>query len=424
MSIITYQNVQQMVNIDAANAVPTVNSPSIGQVWYKNVPNAWPQLTFLAAGANTAPNSAQSLQVAGSTVQNYRLSTFEAEPRSTPQPWWPFYLTFTKPTLIRFNQPSTSGPLGPRPFGLWNRVGFLGSNPDVEVAFAPNGFRNGLGGAASGLRFEIVQDPETPTSYDAMQISLGLSGLSGQDQPAPVVWASMQNASSSIFSNDRLLGVGWSVLGDIGFNMMFLCGNGLANNWFWINNWNNGGEWPGLTLPPDFTMLTAFTDWPTPPNLPGSSLYPFPENPAIATYMDPGGGSADGGYPWAFYDGSGLRGVIRMTRGEMNLIDPSDYRLKTNVQDITDAVSLLDKIRPRVFDWVQDLGPRDTIGFIAHEFGEVIPRAVDGERDAVDESGQPRYQYIDHTRVIPLLTAALKELDQELVAIEGQLQGM
>ncbi len=48
--------------------------------------------------------------------------------------------------------------------------------------------------------------------------------------------------------------------------------------------------------------------------------------------------------------------------------------------------------------------------FVAHELQEVIPFAVTGDKDAVDDCGKPIYQMVDKVLPsIPLLTAALQE---------------
>jgi hypothetical protein len=55
-------------------------------------------------------------------------------------------------------------------------------------------------------------------------------------------------------------------------------------------------------------------------------------------------------------------------------------------------------------------------GFLAHEAQAVVPEAVTGTKDAVDADGNPDYQGIDQSKLVPLLTAALQEA---LAAIES-----
>ena len=49
-------------------------------------------------------------------------------------------------------------------------------------------------------------------------------------------------------------------------------------------------------------------------------------------------------------------------------------------------------------------------GFIAHELQEVVPYAVTGETDAVNEDGSINAQQIDPSKLVALLTASLQEL--------------
>ncbi|NBW23753.1 MAG: hypothetical protein EBR82_88990 [Caulobacteraceae bacterium] len=48
--------------------------------------------------------------------------------------------------------------------------------------------------------------------------------------------------------------------------------------------------------------------------------------------------------------------------------------------------------------------------FVAHELQEVVPSAVTGEKDAVNEDSTPKYQMVDKSALIPLLTKAIQEL--------------
>lgn len=59
------------------------------------------------------------------------------------------------------------------------------------------------------------------------------------------------------------------------------------------------------------------------------------------------------------------------------------------------------------------------VGFIAHEFAEIFPQFVFGEKDAVDEDGNPEYQSLSTTNLIPYLVAAIKELSQKVDELQG-----
>jgi hypothetical protein len=60
-------------------------------------------------------------------------------------------------------------------------------------------------------------------------------------------------------------------------------------------------------------------------------------------------------------------------------------------------------------------------GFIAHELQAVIPDAVTGEKDAVDENGKSVYQGVDTSFVVATLTAAIKELSAELNELKAKV---
>ena len=60
-------------------------------------------------------------------------------------------------------------------------------------------------------------------------------------------------------------------------------------------------------------------------------------------------------------------------------------------------------------------------GFLAHEAQAVVPEAVTGEKDAVDDDGNPIYQGIDQSKLVLLLTAALQEALVKIETLEARL---
>ena len=48
-------------------------------------------------------------------------------------------------------------------------------------------------------------------------------------------------------------------------------------------------------------------------------------------------------------------------------------------------------------------------GFLAHEVSDIVPEAIHGEKDGVDDEGNPEYQGIDQSKLVPLLTKAIQE---------------
>jgi hypothetical protein len=98
----------------------------------------------------------------------------------------------------------------------------------------------------------------------------------------------------------------------------------------------------------------------------------------------------------------------------------SDYRLKENVVAVATGISRLQQLKPSRFNFIADPG-KTVDGFIAHEVQDVVPEAVHGEKDAVDADGDPVYQGIDQSKLVPLLTAALQEAVAKIESLEARL---
>jgi hypothetical protein len=56
---------------------------------------------------------------------------------------------------------------------------------------------------------------------------------------------------------------------------------------------------------------------------------------------------------------------------------------------------------------------------LAHEVADVLPHIVLGEKDAVDEEGEPVWQSLDYSKLIPDLIAKCQALERRLAALEG-----
>jgi hypothetical protein len=86
----------------------------------------------------------------------------------------------------------------------------------------------------------------------------------------------------------------------------------------------------------------------------------------------------------------------------------SDYRLKENIEPMTGALNVIQSLKPVTYKW-KSTG-KTSQGFIAHELQAVVPECVIGEKDAVDDEGNPKYQGIDTSFLVATLTAAIQEL--------------
>ncbi len=119
----------------------------------------------------------------------------------------------------------------------------------------------------------------------------------------------------------------------------------------------------------------------------------------------------------------------------------SDYRLKENIVDLTGAIARVNQLSPRRFNFI---GESDTVdGFVAHEAQAVVPEAVHGTHNGVEvwdsdddlpdgvsvgdskldenENTIPKYQGIDQSKLVPLLTAALQEAIAKIETLEARV---
>jgi hypothetical protein len=113
-------------------------------------------------------------------------------------------------------------------------------------------------------------------------------------------------------------------------------------------------------------------------------------------------------------------GKISTNAAATSYTTSSDYRLKENVVPITSAANRVLELNPVQFNWIGHEGSA-VDGFLAHEVQEVVPEAIDGVKDAVDEDGNPIYQGIDQSKLVPLLTAALQDALLRIEALEAKV---
>ena len=119
----------------------------------------------------------------------------------------------------------------------------------------------------------------------------------------------------------------------------------------------------------------------------------------------------------------------------------SDYRLKENETAISDGIVKLKQLKPYRFNFKKDPDVK-VDGFFAHEVASVVPNAVTGEKDAMEAEtryevgdtipegkviGDPKTfstttispQQLDHSKLVPLLVAAVQELIGKVEALEA-----
>jgi hypothetical protein len=139
-------------------------------------------------------------------------------------------------------------------------------------------------------------------------------------------------------------------------------------------------------------------------------------------------------------------GSIYSTGSTTSYNTSSDYRLKENVQPLTDGINKLKQLKPSHWTWTQDGQYGE--GFIAHEAQQVVPISVTGTKDAMRLEGYeitpavindegvetaaavmgtrevPEYQGMDTSKLVPLLTAALQEAIAKIESLETRVSAL
>jgi len=121
----------------------------------------------------------------------------------------------------------------------------------------------------------------------------------------------------------------------------------------------------------------------------------------------------------SFYVNSSYVGKITTNGSSTSYVTTSDYRLKENVVGMTGALDRVSQLKPSRFNFIAD-ADKTVDGFLAHEVQEIVPEAISGEKDAVDEEGNPDYQGIDQSKLVPLLVAAIQELKAEIELLKSK----
>jgi hypothetical protein len=124
-----------------------------------------------------------------------------------------------------------------------------------------------------------------------------------------------------------------------------------------------------------------------------------------------------------FMTGGTTRGSISWTSSSTSYNTTSDYRLKENVVGITDGITRIKSLKPSRFNFIAE-ADRTVDGFVAHEVSDVVPEAISGTKDAVDDEGNPEYQGIDQSKLVPLLTAALQEAITKIETLETKVAAL
>jgi hypothetical protein len=104
----------------------------------------------------------------------------------------------------------------------------------------------------------------------------------------------------------------------------------------------------------------------------------------------------------------GMDGTVHATATSITAI--SDQRLKENIRPLVGSLDLISRLKPVRFDWKEGKGldRKDDLGFIAQEFESVFPASV---VESLAGGDGIAYKSLNHSELIPTLTAAIQELN-------------
>jgi len=101
--------------------------------------------------------------------------------------------------------------------------------------------------------------------------------------------------------------------------------------------------------------------------------------------------------------------------GNLAFVNASDARLKTNIRDLDNALSIAMSLKPRIFDWLDEEKPKNVKGFIAQELEEILPRTVSESEDGIKQVGITN-------ELLPILVKSIQELKTELDTVKAELE--
>ena len=123
-------------------------------------------------------------------------------------------------------------------------------------------------------------------------------------------------------------------------------------------------------------------------------------------------------------DVGGTKQIVAYIRADGEYHDSSDYRLKDNIQDVTDGITKVKGLKPKTYKWKSEGSGKTQWGFLAHEVQSIIPDIVEGSKDQINTDGSIKPQSLGKMGLIPVLTKALQEAITKIETLETKVAAL
>jgi hypothetical protein len=120
-----------------------------------------------------------------------------------------------------------------------------------------------------------------------------------------------------------------------------------------------------------------------------------------------------------FNNGNNIVGTITSCTTATQFNTTSDYRLKTDLKNYN-GICLINQIKTYDFAW--KLNDARTYGVIAHELSDIIPYAVTGQKDGLDERGCILPQSVDYSKLVTPLIKAVQEQQCTIQCLTNRIE--
>jgi hypothetical protein len=293
-----------------------------------------------------------------------------------------------------------------------DRIGIGTATPDNPLEVV-GGFKCGSTSATSGFNDHAIILCDSGTAYEG-----GLL-ITQQDSAAADKSAAKFNVTSSAASGtaDMTIGVVDNEAPNTYIRRWFYCDGATGN----VNIGTDDTPTSKLVVRNDADFLTATVN-----------VLHIMDNHAtvdtadvLARFDFSADADVDGARALSFHDSGGEIGSITLDGNATAFNTSSDYRLKTDLKDIVDAIGTINKLKLYDFAWKKNTSKRLT-GIIAHEAAEIVPYAIRGEKDAmtVDDDGESIIdaQGADYSKFVPLLLKSIQELSASNDALKARIE--